>query len=343
MAAGYFTPTTHAVMIPESWRKEVILALYDKMVMKNIINSITVPAGMDTLHFPNIAKLTAEAITPGTALVGKVNTETKTDLVIDQNYGVPMTIAKQTLIQAQTNLSIWDIYKNRAAEALAYQIDQHLLGLYSGLSQSVACSGTATTWAVATAYALGDLVIPTTPNAFWYICVDAGTSHAATEPDWPLVLEEQIVDNGAIWKAVEPYTGNLTKDRILESIQYLDEANAPENDRHLVITPAQKNSLLKMENFYDASKYGSVSPIQRGMFGQIFGVNVWVTNAVVTATTRQNLMFHRDFAMLGIQEDVVVGDPQWMELKQAYDWVVTALYGYKEIRDDFGVVITTAA
>lgn len=140
--AGYMTPTTHAVMIPEWWKKDAILELYDAMYMRGNINEVDVPLGVDTLHFPNIAKLVAEQITPGTELVGKTNTETQTDLVINQNYGVPITMSKQTMQQAQRNINLLNTYRGRSMEALAWQVDQALLGLYAGLSQSIDRSAT---------------------------------------------------------------------------------------------------------------------------------------------------------------------------------------------------------
>ena len=344
MATGYFTTTTHAELIPESWRKEVILSLYDKILMRKLISELPIPAGTDLLHFPNIAKLAAEEISQGTPLVGKVNTEGTTPLTIDQNWAVPMTIGKRLLKQAQQNINILNLYKERAAEAMAYQLDQALLGLYSGLSQSVVCKGTATTWAVATAYSLGDFIIPVTPNGKWYECTTAGTSHASTEPVWPITLYETIAEatGTCVWTCVEPYIGSLNDSKILEGIQYLDEANAPQDNRHLVITPAQKNFMLKIDKFVDASKLGATTPILTGRFGQIYGINVWVTNAIITATTRQNLLFHRDFALLGIQEDVAVEVGPYMPLKQGYDVVLADLYGYAEMRDDFAVVIKTS-
>lgn len=75
-------------------------------------------------------------------------------------------------------------------------------------------------WAVATAYAAGDFVVPTTQvdyptdwpiyaggadtvDAFVYRCTVAGTSHATTEPVWPLVAGNTVVDNGATWVCID--------------------------------------------------------------------------------------------------------------------------------------------
>lgn len=57
-------------------------------------------------------------------------------------------------------------------------------------------------WAVATAYVVGDCVQPTTPNGFRYRCVTAGTSHATTEPVWPLLIGGEITDGTVIWRLV---------------------------------------------------------------------------------------------------------------------------------------------
>ena len=56
----------------------------------------------------------------------------------------------------------------------------------------------ATAWAASTAYALGDIVVPTTSNGFWYECTTAGTSNAS-EPSWPTTEGGTVNDNTATW------------------------------------------------------------------------------------------------------------------------------------------------
>ena len=53
---------------------------------------------------------------------------------------------------------------------------------------------------VAHAFANGDVVIPTTPNGYQYICTVAGTSHATTEPIWPTEIGETVTDGGVTWE-----------------------------------------------------------------------------------------------------------------------------------------------
>lgn len=53
-------------------------------------------------------------------------------------------------------------------------------------------------WAVNTAYTLGQVVEPTTPNTYRYICTTAGTSHATTEPTWPTTPYGSTVSDGTV-------------------------------------------------------------------------------------------------------------------------------------------------
>lgn len=54
-------------------------------------------------------------------------------------------------------------------------------------------------WVAATAYSLGNMVAPTTKNAYHYECTTAGTSHAATEPTWPTTVGGTVSDGTVTW------------------------------------------------------------------------------------------------------------------------------------------------
>ena len=57
------------------------------------------------------------------------------------------------------------------------------------------------TWAASTGYAVGNVVIPTTPNTRRYRCTTAGTS-GATQPIWLTGLGKTVVDGTVIWTNV---------------------------------------------------------------------------------------------------------------------------------------------
>ena len=58
---------------------------------------------------------------------------------------------------------------------------------------------TASTWAVNTAYVLGDVILPTIRNGHQYICTVAGTSEtdSADEPDWPTVTGGLVTEGAS--------------------------------------------------------------------------------------------------------------------------------------------------
>lgn len=54
-------------------------------------------------------------------------------------------------------------------------------------------------WAATTAYIVGDVVEPTTPNTYRYTCTTAGTS-AGSEPTWPTgAIGDTVVDGTVVW------------------------------------------------------------------------------------------------------------------------------------------------
>jgi hypothetical protein len=56
-----------------------------------------------------------------------------------------------------------------------------------------------TSWATGTAYAVGDVVKPTSGNTHVYVCIVAGTSHGSTEPTWPTTSRQTVADNTVTW------------------------------------------------------------------------------------------------------------------------------------------------
>lgn len=90
-----------------------------------------------------------------------------------------------------------------------YLLDNGVAAL-SQADQMVGCAGQPSTfyeavdpfaWASSTAYALGDVVRPSTRNGFVYEATGAGTS-GGTEPVlWPVVAGQTVVDGGVTWTA----------------------------------------------------------------------------------------------------------------------------------------------
>ncbi len=112
------------------------------------------------------------------------------------NVGLFLSGAEATFSQSGANVS------NEAISVIAGRYYQLGYGTSTPAGarniSSVVVEAAAATWVIGTAYSVGDLVKPTTPNSHYYRCTVAGTSHAATEPTWP-TNGSTVTDGTATW------------------------------------------------------------------------------------------------------------------------------------------------
>lgn len=80
----------------------------------------------------------------------------------------------------------------------------HNAALYGG----IVLASNAPAWAGSTAYALGDRVLPTSPDGFVYEATVAGTS-AGSEPAFPATIDGTVVDGTVTWTCVSARAGNF--------------------------------------------------------------------------------------------------------------------------------------
>lgn len=153
----------------------------------------------------------------------------------------------------------------------------------------------------------------------------------------------------------------ITDANLLTAIQYLDDADAPGSQRSLVIKPSQMKALLLIDKFVRADAVGymaQMSPIvtgalakgdvqtakPKGYFGQIYGIDVYVSTNVVTSgsspVSTHNLLFHRDAFIAAVQADVRI-QSDYNIRSLATEVVADVLYGVAEYRDTFAVRILT--
>lgn len=131
----------------------------------------------------------------------------------------------------------------------------------------------------------------------------------------------------------------LTDANLLRGIQYLDDADAPESDRHFVIKPAVKKDILGIDKFVLFQNVNK-ERINNGMIGEIYGIEVAVTTNVTTTSGSpdrvNNLLFHKDALACAIQQQPrVQADYELRGLATLL--VVDAIWGVGEFRDTFGV------
>jgi hypothetical protein len=127
------TPTTANVFIPDVWAKDILMARRNKLVATNLVDHQyeNVLKYGDTVHITSIAEMTADAITPGTALVPVAPTETEQTLLINQYYGKAIEI--QDMVKVQSMYDLRAPYADVMAFALAKSLDASILGQWTNV------------------------------------------------------------------------------------------------------------------------------------------------------------------------------------------------------------------
>lgn len=141
------------------------------------------------------------------------------------------------------------------------------------------------------------------------------------------------------------YGTALNDQLILFVNRYLDDAKASQANRSIVVTPQGKQEMLAIDKYirYDAIGVGGdQNSIRNGQIGEIYGVQVFMSQNLVqvTSTPNQNnhLFFHQEALAIAMQEN-----PRTQATyKQEYlGWLVTVdvLFGLSALRPSFGFVM----
>lgn len=122
----------------------------------------------------------------------------------------------------------------------------------------------------------------------------------------------------------------ITRAGILKAIQDLDEANAPQGDRVLLVPPFARNTMLQIDQFTSID-YVNKRPTVTKKIGEIFGLEVYVSNllqaTVVSSTTRMNaIVAHKDAVVIAMQQAPRV-QAEYQLQKLANLVVIDAVYG----------------
>lgn len=136
----------------------------------------------------------------------------------------------------------------------------------------------------------------------------------------------------------------ITEANIVRADQYLNEAKAPFQNRSFVVSPDGMANLVQIGRLTEYQNTGKGDAVMiggnNGLVSSAYAARVYMTTDVAevsgTPGTAHNLYFHRDFAVLALQQDVE------MEMDNRPDflaevYVCHALWGFAELRDDHGV------
>jgi N4-gp56 family major capsid protein len=132
----------------------------------------------------------------------------------------------------------------------------------------------------------------------------------------------------------------ITTDVLLDSIELLDLANVPQDDRHFVYRPDVKRDLLDLST-YTSGDFVNGRPVETGNIGMVYGVKTYMSNNVLkSGDNTSNMLFHREAMALAMQTQPNA-ESEYSIRDKGTIVSVDALYGAIELRDTFGVLVKT--
>ena len=129
---------------------------------------------------------------------------------------------------------------------------------------------------------------------------------------------------------------DLTDDNLLRSEQYLYDANCPDDDWSLVVSPAQMQAFRKVDKYVNSLYKGAVGVLVgskgKGYVGPLYNCGVYQsTNLTAGVAGHENVMFQKKWVALVIQKGPVL--ESWRNVTKACDEVtIRAIYGVKQMR-----------
>lgn len=126
-------------MIPKVWGKKINDFYRAKLKVTPFFTdrSDELVEGGDTLHTPNVTEMSANAKSNATAVTLSSPTETKVDLVVDQWFEVSFMIEDRQAAQVKRSYALQQRYMKNAAYTAAKKLEQAVVDLFDGFSNSV--------------------------------------------------------------------------------------------------------------------------------------------------------------------------------------------------------------
>jgi hypothetical protein len=107
----------------------------------------------------------------------------------------------------------------------------------------------------------------------------------------------------------------------------------------LAVNPAEYATMLNIDNFVDASKFGSNQPVLNGQIGTIFGMPVIKTTVVAAG---RPLIYHKESLVIGFQLNPEFDSDKDLD-NLATKYSLDQLYGMKTMQLGKGIVRLGAA
>ena len=306
-ATGITGKTEAATFIPEIWSDEIIAAYQKNLKMVPLVKKLGMTGKKgDKLHIPKPTRADASVKAENAAVNIIANTESEIEVDVNRHFEYSRLI--EDIVEVQALNSLRQFYTEDAGYALATKIDTDLHAVATGFGD-----GTMTLSPTATSYQ--------NSAAFFN---NNGTTTAFTGQALPANTE---------------FSDGFFRDMI----QKLDDNNVPMEDRCLVIPPSARNSIMGIDR-YVSSDFVSGQGVQSGLIGNLYGVDVYVSNncATIASGKRAALLFHRDAVVLAEQMSVR-SQTQYKQEYLSTLYTADCLYGVQAYRPEAGFILAVPA
>lgn len=149
-----------------------------------------------------------------------------------------------------------------------------------------------------------------------------------------------LIDDGTITQTVGTLATNLTHDNLIRADQYINDAEAPEEERCIIISHAEKAGFLKMDQFI----HKDYADLRQGLLGGWLGMYpIYVTGNTngSNAAGHDCVMMHKS-CIHHIQQIRPVVHTDWDIDYFAAKVAALETYGHTIVRADHGVWLKAA-
>lgn len=138
--------------------------------------------------------------------------------------------------------------------------------------------------------------------------------------------------------------GSVAFADIVDAATVLDEANVPEDDRYIVMNSRGRGDLRKIPEFTSYKETGESGLVKtkRGLVGELYGMPVYITNAIkanTEATPSFDFMVFHKSAIIGAAQHVPRVENNRNASKGQDEIFGSELFGVSVLRPDHGVLV----
>ncbi|MDD3039562.1 phage major capsid protein [Bacteroides sp.] len=321
MAAGdEISHADGANRIPEVWGEEIeVRANIERILRRYVrVNTDLVGRPGDTVKLPKKTysdmDTYAAAATGGDLVTISPNFELTLDLVTIEPVEVALATAITKQIIDEAMISVLDEARNNMADTIADKEDQDILA---------ALVATSATEAECVTY------VEAKRNSVTFVSGKWTTAQAALAQE--NITSVDVLDLSVIVEASEV---------VMHEQGFVADV--------LFIHPRQKASLLRDDNFIDAAKNGGTVARQKGVIGEIFGLEVVTTRRVPSITISGSatgyqaiLMDKSAAAVLAIKRPVTI-ETEYKPAERKHYLYFTQMYKAQRVNHGAVVLINTA-